>query len=384
MSTPSYDVIVIGLGAMGSAALDQLARRGARVLGIERFGIPHEQGSSGGETRLTRKAYYEHPDYVPLLERAYANWESLEARSGERVLYRTGAIYLGAPDGEFIRGTLESARVHRLACESMDAAALARRAPALRVPPGYVALADADGGFLLAARAIRLFCERALEAGAQVRTGEIVTALRDHGDGIEVTTARGRFTAGHAIVTSGSWTADLLERLRGVLSVTRQTLFWLWPERPALFALDAFPCWAAQIGGAPGLFSGFPLLPASLGTTLGVKVAHHAPGQAATPGALAPAEPHEFEAVRAAVESVFGAALGPVVASKACMYTSSPDQHFIVDRFPDLRAATFACGFSGHGFKFASVIGEVLADLALDGRTRLPIDFLRYARLARA
>jgi len=384
VSTRSYDVVVIGLGAMGSAALDQLARRGARVLGIERFSIPHEQGSSGGETRLTRKAYYEHPDYVPLLERAYANWQSLEARSGERVLYRTGAIYLGAPDGEFIRGTLDSARAHGLACEPLDAAALARRAPALRMPANHTALADADGGFLLAARAIRLFCERALEAGAHVRTGETVLSLGNDGDGVDVTTARGRFSAGHAIVTSGSWTGDLLERLRGTLSVTRQTLFWLWPEKPSLFALDGFPCWAAEIGDAPGIFYGFPLLPASLGTTLGVKIAHHAPGPVTAPGVLASAEAHEFEAIRAAVESVFSVPLGPVVAAKACLYTNSPDQHFIVDRSPDLRAATFACGFSGHGFKFASVIGEVLADLALEGRTRLPIDFLRYARFASA
>ena len=382
--TDTYDVIVIGLGAMGSAALDQLARRGARVLGLERFGIPHEQGSSGGDTRLTRKAYFEHPDYVPLLERAYQNWEDLEARSGERVLFKTGAVYIGRPDGELVRGTLASAEAHSLACERLDTRDLARHSPPLQLPDGYAALWDADGGFVLAGRAIRLFCERGLEGGAHVRTGEAVLALRDDGSGVEVTTDRARYRADHAIVATGSWTADLLERLRIHLTVTRQALFWLWPEPAAAFELDAFPCWAAELDGAPGLFYGFPRLPASLAATLGVKVAHHAPGPVALPGALAPADAREFEASRAKVESVFRTPLGPVVATKTCMYTSSPDQHFIIDRYPDLRSATYACGFSGHGFKFASVIGEALADLALDGNTRLPIEFLRYARLTRA
>ena len=189
--TRHYDVIVIGLGAMGSAALDQLARRGAAVLGLERYGIPHEQGSSGGDTRLIRKAYFEHPDYVPLLQRAYSNWDDLEARSGERVLFRTGAVYIGRADSELISGTRESARRYALACDELTGQAVTRRWAPLHVPHGYDALHEPDGGFVLAGKSIRLHCESALRHGARVQAAEAVLEWRETAAGVDVVTAAG-------------------------------------------------------------------------------------------------------------------------------------------------------------------------------------------------
>lgn len=378
-----FDVIVIGLGAMGAATLDQLARRGVRVLGLEQFGVAHEQGSSGGDSRLIRKAYFEHPDYVPLLERAYANWEDLEARTGERVLFRTGIVYLGSPDGEVIAGTRLSARTYGLLCETLTPDALRRRSPVLRAPAGAVALHEPDGGFVLSTRAIRLYCEQALRNDARIRAGEAVRAWRETADGVEVTTSSGSYRAPRLVVSAGSWSGALLPNLPAPLAVTRQTLFWLWPATPERFALDAFPCWGAEVPGFEGMLYGFPVLPASLGATPGLKIAHHFPGEPCTPGQARAAASSEFEALRPALEQVLDADLGDVIAAKVCMYTSTPDHHFVIDRYPGSERVVVACGFSGHGFKFASVIGEALADLALGGRTALPTDFLGLGRFTR-
>jgi sarcosine oxidase len=377
---PHFDVIVVGLGAMGAATLDQLARRGVRVLGLEQFGVAHEHGSSGGDSRLIRKAYFEHPNYVPLLERAYANWDDLEARTGERVLFRTGVVYLGLPESDVIAGSRRSARTYGLACDTLGPAALATRAPVLRVPPGAVALHEPEGGFVLSTRAIRLFCEEALRNGARIRAGEAVSAWRETADGIEVDTATETYRADRLVISAGSWTGALLQRIPVPLAVTRQTLFWLWPETPARFTLGALPCWGAEVPGFPGMLYGFPMLPATLAATPGLKIAHHHPGEPCAPGAARSASAREFEPLRPALSEVFDADLGTVIAAKVCTYTSSPDHHFVVDHYPGSARVAIACGFSGHGFKFASVIGEALADLATEGRSGLPIEFLGLGR----
>ena len=375
-----YDVIVIGLGAMGSAALDHLARRGADVLGLERFGIPHEQGSSGGDTRLIRKAYFEHPDYVPLLQRAYTNWDDLEARSGERVLFRTGAVYIGRGESDLITGSCESARLYNLVCDKLSSETVARRWEPMRVPEGYEALHEPEGGFVLSAKSIRLHCESALRHGARVQCGEAVLSWNETKDGVEVVANTGTYHAARLIVAVGSWASSLLPRVKTPLDVTRQALFWVWPKNIDEFALNTFPCWAAQIDGYEGTFYGFPVLPAGMGGQLGLKIAHHVKGLPTQPGNVAPIEVSEFAPIREALKPVFACDLGPVVATKACMYTSTVDHNFIVDRYPQSDRVAIACGFSGHGFKFASVIGEALADLALEGRTALPIGFLGLER----
>ena len=233
---------------------------------------------------------------------------------------------------------------------------------------------------MFAGKSIRLFCESALRYGAHVRAGEPALEWRETPSGIEVVTASKTHRSTRLIVTVGSWTSALLPRLPTRLEVTRQALFWVWPERTDAFELGTFTCWAAQIDGHGGLFYGFPMLPARIGGQLGLKIAHHLKGPPTVPGGMAPVEAAEFDVVRAALVSIFVDELGPVVATKTCMYTSTSDQHFIVDRYPDSERVTVACGFSGHGFKFASVIGEALADLAVDGSTRLPIGFLGLDR----
>jgi sarcosine oxidase len=372
-----YDVIVAGLGAMGSAALDHLSGRGAQVLGIEPYGIPHGHGSSGGDTRLIRKAYFEHPDYVPLLERAYANWRALEDDTGEALLHVTGALYLGVPEGELIAGSRRSATEYGLDLQAVDRVLLRREFPEFRAPPGYVALFEPEAGFLLCERAVRAQAERALRRGADVAAGERLIDWRADGSAVRVTTDRASYAAGGLVITVGSWSSRLLAELGLPLQVTRQPLFWLQPARSPSFTLGRFPCWAVQRADASGLLYGFPALPGSMASQLGVKLARHLPGEEADPDMpRRPATHDELDDLLAAVTPFLPGLGGSLTGSRVCLYTGSADGHFIVDVHPSHDNVVFACGFSGHGFKFASVMGEVLADLILEGSSLLPVGFL--------
>jgi len=374
----SYDVIVVGLGAMGAATLHHLAARGVRALGIEQFGIAHGRGSSGGDTRLIRKAYFEHADYVPLLERAYTHWGELQQQVGQRLLYEVGTLYLGHPDGEVVAGSRRSAAEHGLALEEVDEPTLAAEFPQFRCPEGYVALLEPDAGFLLCEQAVRAHVEAALARGAGLLVGEPVTAWKAQPGGVEVVTRSNRHTAGALVLTAGSWSGRLLAELGMSLRVTRQPLFWVQPENPAAFSLGNSPCWAVQRHDRPGLFYGFPGLPGRLTAQLGAKLAHHTPGETVNPDQqLRPADDQELAPLLDALAPFIPGLSGPMTGSRACMYTLSADGHFIVDVHPQHRNVVFGCGFSGHGFKFAPVIGEALADLATTASSPLPIEFLR-------
>ena len=315
-------------------------------------------------------------------ERAYANWDDLEARTGERVLYRTGAVYIGRPDSELIAGSLASAQLHSPAVRSAERRSRnATMVAATRT--GWLSRRCTKRTAASCSQVNRFGCtaSRALRHGAHVRAAETVLEWRETATGVEVVTAHATYRAAHLIVTVGSWAGGLLPRLPTPLEVTRQALFWVWPRDTASFELDTFPCWAAQLDGYDGLFYGFPMLPAGIGGQLGFKIAHHARGQLVEPGAAWPIDVAEFDVgARGAETRSSSTTSDPVVATKACMYTSTIDGHFVVDRYPGQRARDVACGFSGHGFKFASVIGEALADLALEGRTDLPIGFLGLER----
>lgn len=376
-STEQFDVIVAGLGAMGSAALDQLSGRGVRVLGIEPWGVPHGHGSSGGDTRLVRQAYFEHPDYVPLLQRAYHLWRELEADTGEALLHTVGTLYLGRPDSELISGSRRSAQEHGLRLETIDSARLARDYPLFRCPEGFDAVFEPDAGFVLCERAIRAQVARAVTRGAVLATGERLLRWEAAGSGVRVTTDRGDYAAGGLVVTLGSWAGRGVPGVGLSLRVTRQPLFWVLPARLDDFALDRFPCWAVQRPDAPGLFYGFPALPSAMAPQLGVKLAHHAAGSETDPDAQrAPAERRELDDVLAAVSPFLPRLDGPMTGARVCLYTNSEDGHFVVDVHPEHAGVAFACGFSGHGFKFAPVMGEALADLVLEGASALPIGFL--------
>ncbi|GAB4515497.1 MAG: N-methyl-L-tryptophan oxidase [Haliangiales bacterium] len=372
-------MIVLGVGAMGAATCHALAARGARVLGLERYDIPHGLGSSGGQTRLVRLAYYEHPHYVPLLQRAYAGWDALGEELGAPVLHRTGVVYFGRPDGDLIAGSLRAAHEHALPYEMLDAAAVQRRCGPFQVPDDYVALFEPDAGFVYSERAVAGFAEGALRRGAVIHGREPALAWRSDAAGVEVDTERATYRADQLVITAGAWTGALARELGVELTVTRQILAWVWPREPAHFALGRFPCWAAEPEepGRAGIYYGFPMLP----ERPGLKVGYHCPGPVVSGEPDPPTLADEAE-IRPALARLLPAADGALLSLRRCLYTLSPDHHFLVERHPGHERVTVGCGFSGHGFKFAPVIGLALADLATEGRSELPIEFLSRARLA--
>ncbi len=364
---------------MGAAACAFLARRGARVLGLERFGIPHALGSSHGGSRVFRLCYYEHPDYVPLLRRALALWRELDSCRGGGILRLTGGLYMGPAGCAFIRGSLEAARRHDLPHEALDRGEIARRFPQFTIPPEHVGVFEPRAGILFPERIIAVYAEQALRDGAQVHGHERVVDWTAGDAGVEVRTERSVYTGRHIVLCAGAWTTGLLRAAAVPLVVSRQVAGWLWPQRPHRLALGRLPVWG--IDDPEGFFSyGFPMLE----DRPGIKVARHYLGPTVDAETLdRTVGPDDEARIQEIVRRYLPDAQGPVLSASVCMYTSTPDTHFVIDRHPASERVTIACGFSGHGFKFASVIGEVLADLALDGGTDHPIGFLRLARLGR-
>lgn len=373
-----FNVIVVGVGSMGASACDHLARRGVRVLGLEQFSIPHERGSHTGFSRMIRTAYYEHPNYVPLLRRAWQLWRELERDTSTTLLYATGGIYIGPPKSEMLLRSREAAEQHGLEHEMLNAKALASRYPQFHMPAKYVGLFERDAGFVLCERAISAMARRARQHGAVVHTNEPVTDWREDASGVAVTTSRGKYRADQIIFCGGAWTERLVHDLGVKLNVTRQILGWVQPKRPELFQLNTLPVWAIDhLDGT--IHYGFPIHP----DMPGFKLAHHAPGNVVEPGRVSRELHSEDEATfRPILRKYIPDADGPMIAMKVCLYTNSPGHHFIIDRHPRRQRVTVACGFSGHGFKFATVIGELLADLSLAGRTELAADFLSLQRLS--
>ena len=370
-----FDVIVVGLGAMGSSACCELARRGAKVLGLEQFNLLHSLGSSHGQSRMIRLAYYEHPEYVPLLRRAHELWREMELKHGN-IFLQSGVIYMGAPSSPLISGSERSARQYGIAHELLDREQLRARSPLFEVPKDYVGMFEPEAGILRPEFIIRHYLSAALAAGVEVHACEPVTSWQATDSSITVETTKAAYTAKHVIFCSGAWTGAIVADLGAKLKVTRQIMAWFWPQRPELFSAERTSSWAIDNGNG-GLFYGFPMLPGYPG----VKVAIHAQGAEVKPDQVTRSFlPGDDLEVRSAVRRYLPLAEGPLLASSVCLYTNSPDSHFIVDRHPRHERVTVACGFSGHGFKFASVMGEILADLALAGTSSLPIEFLSLKR----
>jgi len=369
------DAIVIGVGGMGSAAVYHLARRGARVLGLERFSIPHEMGSSHGVSRIIRLAYAEHPDYVPLLRRAYALWRELESEAGERLLIITGGIDAGARESATVKGALESCSIHRLDHEVVDAVELARRHPGYRLPRAMVAVLQPDAGFLLPERCILAHVAAARKLGAEVRTGERVLSWAAEGGEVAVTTARDTYRARRLVICAGAWARTLAPQLQELAVPERQVLIWTAPLKPERFALGAFPVFNME--AEEGRFYGFPVYGVP-----GFKIGkYHHRCERVDPDRMERAcRPEDEAVVREAIRRYFPDADGPALDMKACLFTNSPDEHFIIDFHPGHPQVAIAAGFSGHGFKFCSVVGEIMADLALEGRTRFDIGMFRLTR----
>lgn len=375
----TFDVIVVGLGTMGSAACYHLASRGVRVLGLEQFDIPHARGAGHGFSRVIRTAYHEHPDYVPLLRSSFVLWHQLETESGQRLIYITGGLYMGEQDG--LPGQARAAASeHGVPYELLDHAALARRFPQFTLPESFIGMLEPNAGFVIPERAIAAHAGLALRHGAELRGREAVLRWTADTGGVSVTTNRDTYQAGRVIFCGGAWSERLVADLGVPLRVTRQALGWVWPKRPELFALGRLPVWTIENPGGEGLHYGFPMMP----DNPGFKLAHHWPGQPVDPDA-ASREPMagDEESFRGVLRTMIPEADGPLLSLRICLYTNSPDSHFIIDRHPVHENVVLACGFSGHGFKFSTVVGQALADLATSGRSEHPIGFLGLSRLRR-
>ena len=359
----SYDVIVVGVGGMGSAACWQLARRGKRVLGIERFDIGHANGSSHGINRIIRLAYFEHPDYVPLLKRAYQVWRETETAFGEKLLYVTGSIDAGPEGSRIVEGSLASCRAHDLEHESMDADALRRRFPGWHLPASYRAVFQPEGGFVASERAIAAHVMLALAAGADIHARETVTGFEVRSSGVRVTTTAGAYEAARVVLSAGAWLGDLVPTLRLKAVPERQVIGWFSPRTPQHFAPDRFP--VGNLASEHGHYYVFP----QWGVP-GVKIGrYHHLGESGHADTLSrDTGPRDTFALRRGLRAFFPDADGSVLSLRACLFTNTPDEHFIIDALPGVPEVIVASPCSGHGFKFASVIGEILADLA-DGRS---------------
>jgi sarcosine oxidase len=379
MTTPRiHDSIVVGLGAMGSAAAFQLASRGANVLGIEAFGRAHELGSSGGLTRIIRLAYFEHPDYVPMLRAAWELWPRIEAEAGgEQLIQVTGGLYVGRQGSAVLDGALKSAQTHGLAHELLDADEMALRYPMLQLDDDMDALHEPLAGILFSNKCIDAHLTLAERAGAELRFEERVSGWSSDGSSVSVTTDRATYHADKLVIAAGAWLPKLVPELDLPLSVERNVLFWYEPARsPELFEPDQFPVWILESDDEHA-FYGFPNVHSQ-----GVKVARHHGGRPADPDAVdRDASDSDERPVREFIKRYMPRANGRRLDSRVCMYTNTPDFNFILDFHPDNERVVIASPCSGHGFKFSNVIGSIVADLALTGRTSYEIGFLSLERL---
>ncbi|MFA0732740.1 MAG: hypothetical protein HZLCBSQH_001623 [Candidatus Fervidibacterota bacterium] len=367
----SLSVVVAGLGAMGSAAAFHLARRGAKVVGLDRFTPPHPFGSSHGQSRILREAYFEHPAYVPLVRRAYELWQELEAMVGEPLLRITGGLMVGEPEGELVTGTLHSAQLHGLSHEVLSAEEVQHRFPVFHLPDHFVAVYEPRAGVLSPERCIAAHLTAAQRHGADLHFGEALTAWQADGEGVTVMTNKGHYRADALVLSAGAWLPDLMPSLP--LRVERQVMFWFRPKRnKGLFAPDRCPIFIVEF--APSrFFYGFP----DLGE--GVKVARHHEGELCTPETVRRSvDETEVEAMRELVRPFLPDADGKFLRAEVCLYTNTPDGHFLLDRLPDYPQVLLVSPCSGHGFKFASAIGECVADLLLTDSVRHDLSLFRY------
>lgn len=369
-----YDVVVVGLGAMGSAATYHLARRGVNVLGIEQFGIAHDRGSSHGQTRVIRQAYYEGPEYVPLLLRAYDLWRELERESSARLLTITGAIRIAPPEAQSVAGAALSARIHNIRHEMLTANEVQRRYPVLRPQAGHVAILEYEAGILVPEACVIKHIELARRHGADVRFDEVVESWTAASDHVKVRTSRGSYETGHVVLTAGPWTGNLLGDISLPLQVTRAVLYWFEP-RAHFQEFERLPIYAWQDQGINAY--GFPYLDGQ-----GLKAGyHHAFNEITTPETIRRyVDEKEKAQFREHLARFMPDGAGKLLAAATCMYTNTPDLHFVIDRHPAHENVVLACGFSGHGFKFASVLGEVLADLASGREPAQPIGLFALSR----
>ncbi|MDG4666562.1 N-methyl-L-tryptophan oxidase [Mycobacterium sp. 236(2023)] len=377
MTSQTFDVIVIGLGGMGSAAAYHLAARGQRVLGLEKFTPAHDKGSSHGGSRIIRQSYFEDPAYVPLLLRAYELWDELAKDSGRDVYRMTGGLFIGPPDCLTVAGSLRASQEWNLPHDLLDGNEIRSRFPNFTPKPGDVALYEAKAGFARPELTVQAHLDLAEKAGATLRFGEEVLEWSETSGGVTVRTEAGTYTAGQVVICPGAWAPQLLADFGIPITVERQVLYWLDPVGGTEPFVD-HPIFIDENASGMQIY-GFPAIDGPKG---GVKVAFFRKGVECTPETIdRSVHDSEIREMRERTAELLPALDGPCLHSATCMYSNTPDQHFVIARHPDSANVTVACGFSGHGFKFVPVVGEILADLAITGATTHPISLFDPRRL---
>jgi sarcosine oxidase len=371
-----YDVIVCGVGAMGSATVYHLARRGLRVLGLEHFNIPHDQGSSHGVTRIIRLAYYEHPSYLPLLMRGYELWRDLQQQFGEQLLYITGSVDISDPEEGVFQGSLRSCLEYDLPHEILAGSEVNTRFPGFRLPNKLSAVFQPDGGFLTPERCIVAHVVLAQAQGADIRACEPLLGWEPTANGVRVRTVRGRYEADKLVIAAGAWAAKLVPRLDGIAVPERQVLGWFQPRQPALYMPNRFP--VVNMLAEEGRYYALPIH-----SVPGFKIGRYRHlGETIDPDNFdRDTHPRDEAVLRSFTERYFPEAAGPTMALRTCIFTMTADEHFVLDRLPECPQVVVASPCSGHGFKFSSVIGEIAADLVTQGSSRLDISMFRLERL---
>jgi sarcosine oxidase len=370
-----YDVIVVGAGGMGSAAAYHVARSGAKTLVLEQFSRGHAFGSSHGYSRVIR-LFYHKAFYTELMKTAYAEWRKVEEISGKRLLFTTGSVII-APQGHdyavSVRRSMEEAGI---ASEWWDRTQLAARFPQFRVEDGLSILYQKDTGFLHASECVLTHLQLAERYGAEVREETSVAAIDWQGETPEVIAGGERFRARKVVVTAGPWTGQLLGELGLPLTVTRQQVVYYRPTDASLFQPGRFPIFVDVTWGE--FLYGFPVFGWE-----GVKVARHGMGWVVSPDTCDRTPDTDYvEHLRAFLRERLPDAAGDAVHAEVCLYTETPDEDFIIDAHPHCSRLIIAAGFSGHGFKFCSLVGRILSEMVLNGGTGFDIRPFRLSRFA--
>jgi sarcosine oxidase len=367
VGTDSADVVVVGLGAMGAAAAYQLAARGVRVLGVDQFVPPHGRGSHAGDSRIIRMAYMEGAEYVPLVRRAYELWRELESAYGQSLLTQTGGLMVGVPESHLVTGAVAAATMHGLAFEMLDCDQIRRTFPVFAPRDDEVGVYEEVAGVVRPERSVQAMLRSAEQAGVRLATGVAVRGWRASADAVTVLTDGGEIHAGRLVLAPGAW-ASTLAGVAIPLRVQRRVQhFWRLDahiDAGASLEVGALPVWIWE--HAPGQAAyGFPRIDGTVKTTF-----HDGDDPTDPATGPAPARPDEVDAMRAWLATHLPALAGATWAgAKPCLYTLTPDEHFILGPHPDHSTVVLACGFSGHGFKFAPVVGEIVADLVTTGHT---------------
>jgi sarcosine oxidase len=376
MSQNFFDMIVAGVGAMGAQTCWHLAQRGQRVLGLDRYDIPNSMGSSHGVHRIVRLAYFEHPLYVPVLRRAYELWRQTEQLFGEQLLFITGSLDIGPSGSEILNGSLESCNLHRLSHELLDATAVNARYPGYKIPEGYAAVYQADGGFVASERAVIAAATLAMNAGATLRAREAILDFdRLSGGGVKVTTTRGTYETGRLVISTGAWIGEHIPALKSTTVPERQVLGWFRPKKPERFRLGCFP--VSNLKSEDGHFYQFPVWGVP-----GFKIGryHHLKEQGLADELSREPNAADEAALRSGLKRFFPDADGDLLAMRTCMFTNTPDEHFVIDTMPGFEEVIVASPCSGHGFKFSSAIGEILADLAMNRPPKFDLSPFKITR----